>query len=662
VRAAVLWAMALLLAGGCSLVNKPDRGKIGRDGGLPDGTVPDGGMDGGMDAGCDGPCPVPEVCNDGLDNDHNGLTDCQDYACASEEHCCVATTTASYPFAEIDRLFRVVPTEAAVRPMVMGGQIIGFGSNDNPKGIVLNRCTPMVTGVQVTAQLGVRAGGSCESALESCYAKLVLTPSSDFLEGDAFVDELAVRLDSMGRITVEQAGRVIARRESLVGLGSAVTVRMQFGPGQSQAGEPAIVGTVAIDDVTLLSRWPVQLARLLVIDSGCETNPGLFIGIEGRGNAVSVGSFGTTEQECANPSHFARPTTSVATLSRTHLGLGDWARGGLAQPALVSTTSGWDLLVDASDDARRNEELRDMGFGLGYSFTAVMAWDTSPWPSSMGQPLIGDCHASCFGSPLPGCTTSLCMPGPITSYREPSALFRAGGLLLAYVEGSVGAAQSIRTARLRRASDALPAPASTFAPSECSSVRSPSIVPAGPQITDDLWVFFTCEHDMAPSDIRVVGVSQVDLSFKSTVTTVLTATDVPEMGSLGVSSPEALVEFATLGPGTDAGMPTQATIRLWFTGQSAMGRTVGLVLASANVGADMPGAFEPYFDNPVLWADHPRLPTCAGECYLEGMSVTRVFDGSGATGRLRFLVARSVQSMSGTSYELVPVDQVWPAP
>src|SRR5579871_1868066 len=63
---------------------------------IPIGTLPDfstGHADGGhpgMDGGRDGSIPCKdkqEICDNGIDDNCNGLTDCQDPECASDPHC-----------------------------------------------------------------------------------------------------------------------------------------------------------------------------------------------------------------------------------------------------------------------------------------------------------------------------------------------------------------------------------------------------------------------------------------------------------------------------------------------------------------------------------------------------------------------------------------------
>lgn len=94
--------------GGCAgLLSLSDLERVGDDGGSIDG---DGGLDGdggqdvdstdtgtdapGVDANCDG--GGPEICTDGLDNDCNGKTDCDDPACSA--FACVAAAPAGWSF------------------------------------------------------------------------------------------------------------------------------------------------------------------------------------------------------------------------------------------------------------------------------------------------------------------------------------------------------------------------------------------------------------------------------------------------------------------------------------------------------------------------------------------------------------------------------------
>lgn len=81
---------------GCSLLTSTDDLTGGdKSGATPDGGSPSGEGGGGGDSAAgdggaptQGPCAAtkgPEVCDDGIDNDCNGLTDCSDPACGSYE-------------------------------------------------------------------------------------------------------------------------------------------------------------------------------------------------------------------------------------------------------------------------------------------------------------------------------------------------------------------------------------------------------------------------------------------------------------------------------------------------------------------------------------------------------------------------------------------------
>ena len=76
---------------------------IGCGGSSLNGSIVDGSADGtqkiapttpsgGDDINPSSSTPTPEVCNDGLDNDGNGVSDCTDVACASDAACAPAPT------------------------------------------------------------------------------------------------------------------------------------------------------------------------------------------------------------------------------------------------------------------------------------------------------------------------------------------------------------------------------------------------------------------------------------------------------------------------------------------------------------------------------------------------------------------------------------------
>jgi len=99
-RTSAMVAIAMAIAG-CSLLTNTDdltagdsSGTVTPDGGAPNG---DGGGGGGGDSSAgdggvvtQGPCSTtkgPEICDDGIDNDCNGLTDCSDPACLVGYEC-----------------------------------------------------------------------------------------------------------------------------------------------------------------------------------------------------------------------------------------------------------------------------------------------------------------------------------------------------------------------------------------------------------------------------------------------------------------------------------------------------------------------------------------------------------------------------------------------
>ncbi len=94
-------ATLVLATGACSslpdlhFADGNDEGGGGEGGPFGDGSSGNdgnGGMDGSADTGTDGPAPGciktgPEVCDDGIDNDCNGHTDCDDTACQAGFAC-----------------------------------------------------------------------------------------------------------------------------------------------------------------------------------------------------------------------------------------------------------------------------------------------------------------------------------------------------------------------------------------------------------------------------------------------------------------------------------------------------------------------------------------------------------------------------------------------
>ncbi|MEO0324000.1 MAG: hypothetical protein AAF447_13655, partial [Myxococcota bacterium] len=193
----------------------------------------------------------------------------------------------------------------------------------------------------------------------------------------------------------------------------------------------------------------------------------------------------------------------------------------------------------------------------------------------------------------------------------------------------------------------------------CASLRDPALAPRSPDA--GLWLFYTCEGP-GPAAIRALPLeSRIGLRVAdgATPVTVVDPNLLGDFGQDGVSGPEPIIDFFTVGEGGDE--REASVLRLWFLARSNVrGTSVGLAVGEAV--ADAPGGalplplLQPYPANPVLSADPQG--DCPG-CTLQGFGVTRDTDAA-RRNRLRFLVARRVPlAGGGRRYELVPFEQPW---
>ena len=696
-RVLAVVAVASVLVCGCTILNDPDKGFLdgsmrfdaaGRDAG------PDADSGPGPDAGDDGGPPVREtVCNDGRDNDGDDQIDCADFDCAAAETCC----SMDRPPAERERWedtvgWARIPSSMPPTIRVGSNEIIDFGAGTTPRALARETCTPMVNGFELRAVLRPVGGGTCPAGTE-CYAAVVLSTVNDMAHTSHLSDELAVRLvvTSTGpelRITKAVDADPPLVVHPFAGT-TEITVVIEVGPTLDELGIPSLAATVRALDMDgapigpdpLLDQRPfITQDRLNRTDGGCTVNPGLFLAVEGVGDEVRVGQLDMTERACANPGHFRRPSAESAILTSDRsaggyasLQLDDWASGGIAHPALVSTldtatTSRWDVFVDATDVERTQDVgIWDLGFAIGHTYANGTAWDSS-WLDTTA-PRLGDCHPSCVG---PASCASMCTTGR-RGFREPAAYpavtmttGRITALQLAYaIEDTSDAARpfsiGINPGTLPGPTGSLTGPVVRIEPGTvgCDSLREPSLVPADDlPIPEAWWLFYTCEIEGESPDIAALELNEMFTPIPGSERVVLRGEDFGAIASAGVRSPEVIVSFSTR-----EAMPV-AFFRVWAT--AIQGSTRRIVLATAETAGDLPvesvggaavaGKLAPYPDNPVLTLDD--MPPCPGDwCEVLGMAVARRAD---KVDTLRFLVAWHVNgAASGREYQLVPLEQIW---
>ena len=667
----------LLCASGCTIFNAPDPGLIGRDGGSADGGMDagDARVDGsdGTDAGDSGTACVPrqEICGNTEDDDCDGLVDCADFDCAGLSACCTEDVgdvlfTEDWSAADLSLRWSAEPAGAAFPTKSMASGQWRLTSFDEGEAIILNDCTPLSLGLNLSVTFVPRATGSCSV---DCYAALYLTQSEYLVTGAELLDDLVVRMESGGALVVEHAGAELGRSEMDFEAETPVNVELGVQPGIDEEGVPQLFATVYATQggstQTLVEEKAfIPQEDLISTLPSCDEAPGLFIALAGNGDRVHVGTLEPSRQRCVNPSQFTRPSAESAILTSGHLGLTDWAGPGIGAPTLTSTDAGgdvrWDVMVDATNVDRELEKISHVGMSLGHARS--LDWDDpTDWASFVGGPRAG-------ANP-PACTDGSCDAN--VSVREPSLLARPyGGVMatsfvVAYARENTAAiaagdrdlfdihAQFIspNVTVAFDASDGAAVLASDVP--ECDSLRDPELIPAGSSPTDGYWVLFTCESS-GPDTIRAIRLSDPLLEPMGDSVLVLGPGHVEPYGAGGVSGPAVVAEYEDGGPG--------AVFRMWFLARDRGGANVTLAMAQAQTDditeeMGLPG-FEPYSANPILHAQ--ALEGCsAGECDLTGVAVTRRAD---ATTTLRFLVARHVNDAGGSQYELIPLEQFWRSP
>jgi hypothetical protein len=634
------------LSWGCQLLNTSDP---------PKPFVADAGVDAASLDG--GPLPPEANCEDGADNDMDGLTDCVDYDCSDDPECCAThpdvalfdwSTAPGSQFYSLGSVPETGPCGSFETPRCL----TSFGSGT----AMIRRCHGSVCEVMpvcdpIGAGYTVRVVFIPKGGASASHAAVVLTPTPELQTGTAqLVDDLAIAVLANGTIEVTQARAVLARAESGVGVGEPITLEVAIGPS-TENGRAVLRATVthAATDRVLLDRHPFLLASELVREDGCEEIGGLYFGIEGRGSGVFVEQVTVTELECTNPSDFVVPENidqrgvlvthdeSTPPLPATHVDLGfdAWSYGGIASPSLALVDvpgrgDQWEVYVDATDVDRSVELFADVGFAIGRARTTnPNDWRT--WDLTEGDPDSGiECRPSCI-EPLP----AMCTCGD--SAREPSSTPGC----VARAEGPVEGPYHITLDETN-----------VFDDPECPSERDPALAPMGPGSTNH-WLFYTCEQPAMPSHIRMVEVRCGDGGTLAG-TPILMPAALGSFAAGGVRAPEVL---ATVRPSMEAGPP--AVYSLWFLARDLAGKvSVGLALAEAREDEAVP-AFAPYPANPVLAHANVRQDVPCTDCRITGLAVAPLGISENS---LRFLVARTVNDSGTLRYELVPLDQAWSNP
>lgn len=618
---------------------------------------------------------MERFCDDGQDNEGDGLVDCADFDCLGASVCCDETPSTPLdeswsggnPFAA----WAPVPSTIAQLPVLgehLGRTVIAaFPSDDDPAAIAFDPCVPMALGAELEIDLMATGSEQCEPNKPCApYAALVLTLEPDMPTGERLRDELAVLLHGSGLLRLTTNNTEELSRAPFAP-GEWVTVRMTVVPLVG-AGPPRLRArvTASTDKAQIVMGDDVRLTGLeRLIDTGdCSQVGGLHLAIEGRGSAVLVGRVGASRQTCVNPSQF-QPLD--ATLMSETLGFDaseePWTTGSFGAPALASTQTGgrlqWDVFAEASD-LPPDTPVR-VGHAIGHARTSTAGGPSAPswgtWDSSV-DPKVGDLPPSCIGESCP----------ELTSVREPHLLApSSSSLLLSFAQELPGAQLGPLRFGLSVLDSVGPPESALVVPTEptlepsdlstlatCVSLRDPSLIPVDSALEGGYWLLFSCvEESGVATQVHAVRLTQtlalVPLGESDNHHIVLSAA---EHGAVAVQSPEPVVTFSDRG----------TTVRLWFLAIDEAGeRSVRVAVGFASSTALSPTlpALLPFPVNPVLASNSPSLGPClvGEECTLQSLAVTPHADDP---DRLRFLLARRVKGMSGARrFELVPLEQTW---
>lgn len=683
-----------LLLGGCSLVWGVDPDRF-RDGGM-DASVDDGGVDGGEggpgdagDAGDAMQCAArfERDCNDGDDDDCDGLVDCNDFDCATDLiQCCDARGP----------LFPVEDFDPAPAWRWLGGEVpqtpgaLEFGGSGSTHALQVPECIPIDLGVRISVRMHlVAAPVVCDDGSSDCenYGAIVITEEQALSDGSLFPANLAVRLDREGHAQIHAAAGdvLLDSADDAVTFGAApIDVTISLTPGADDEGRPQVFATVTLVQGTTIT-WPSSAdperrfttraafprSYLLGDILGCTAARGLLLAFEGAGPQVSIDRVSVEQFGCANPSHF-QPVRAIGvsldaddldgTLSTQDSS--DWTVGGLGSPAIQSffpddgPTERTELLYDASNRDRTLEGRDDVHYSIGG------AWTTDPdsigpyTPRAGGAPMIGLRPPDCLGTAMPpeGCAS-------LRSVRE-AALFvpvtedrvRMGTMfpLVFARERTTDGAFEIAGATAYW-NDMRPSAFDTpiAAPDDqCLSMRDPVIVPTGPGSTEDLIVLYTCERRDAPSSIRALQLDEFPPTDTGVTRIAGEVIDPAMLGAIavgGVRAADAAVWFHD----------GEVVLRVWFISEdlSRDPATISFAEGSGPLG-ELP-TLHLYAANPVLRSGDPLLGTCpAAGCSIESVAVTRL---ANSPNTVRLMISRTPEPASGIEHVLVPLDQVWPA-
>ncbi len=671
-RSVVLIASAMFALSGCTLLNAVDYNKLdasdagpdAMDSGDLDAGDADAGDGGDADAGDTGPLckDIPEDCDNTLDDNCNGLVDCNDFACGQLEKCCSRGTENVLDF-NSGITWDAIPDPPMTRPDLDGNRIIKFAGTGAPTGL-LTSCLPLEAGYEIRTAFTL-ARMTCDDLSYDCFARIALTPTPGSSPGSRILEDIGIEMKSDGHLVVTSASSTLPT-EAIdgVGVGGTINVVLTLTAGAYPGGEPALLATVRAapgggSGSVILQDEPIApLDRLLGGEAGtdCRETRGLRLAVEGAGSQIHVEPIRTLTLQCLNLGRFDDPTTDGDSLSAgpvdsslADLQWTSWGSGGVGAPSLVQHTSTpdtfWDVFGDATDLDRGEEGATPLSFRIGHSTVGVTEWNADEWvTTAMTRPRFGpNCAPDCWSDSY--------------SIREPSVVNTGAG-------STFDMAAAVRDTSMDRdtyglhvgpiakspdnRSDDLPVTIMPAAP--CNSLRHPALVPRNPDGSDGYWLFFACETATEVFDIRAVKLTNsltVDGVFPGES---IFDSSLGPFASSAVYAPEVLVDY-------DAG--GHHTFRMWFLARNGDQEvSVGMAqgqLDDDQIMNDQPPSFELYGANPIL-EDGPTFFDDCADCVTTGLAVLRVDETT-----LRFLFARSADDGDLWDRRFVPAEQYWRA-
>ncbi len=680
-RLASILALIGHVLGGCTLVNAPDRDRLDAasfDGGM-DASDPEDAGDADSDepdppdTGVDADTRPPENCANGVDDDDDGLVDCEDFDCAAETAACCREAAPAPDLAitdwpsnlddDWDATLRV--DSSAIFPEVRGGEttpsVLRFSRSRAPHALVLESCVPLGQGAQLRARFGPR--GDAES-----FAALVLTPVDEQRVPRRLPAELAVTFYGSGRVEVSQDETVLARSDELSPLTETLFYDLDVDRpvDVDDAGRGVLRANVTIRDTMNDERFAwsaplIALENLFFDRASCQDSAGLRLAFEGAAGAtdvVEVGAVTVGQLACTNPGQFLRrlddplsagdvPGVVTASLDFDATERDPrWADEAMLSASLLGISGTpnpvWHVAAEATNDQPELVTTARVGWAIGYAFEST--WNVDTWSDASEQPVVGQAPPSCLDG---SCTTAP------PAARDPHLFATGSQVNLVYAaERNTSERFEIHFASALSTSPATGASLLTLEDEPgCDSLRDPAIVPrdTGPEDTGlpSYWLFFTCERANAPPTIRARAL-EVDLMGLGPTTEpsveVLSAADLGSFARDGVRSPEPVLDGDVY--------------RLWFLGlDQVTGASVGVAVGQPKTPGALP-TLVPYPANPILQSGDPAFDDCPG-CTLEGIAVARHPD---RVDQLRFLVTRRVPlAGGGRRYDLMPLDQTWRA-